>query len=117
MKSIVAVLRPHVVSRLKKDLEDCEITGMTVVGAEGYGRQRGHTEVFRGAQYSIDCVPKVRVEVLVPDHRVEDIVAVIVACARTGRIGDGKIWITSVRTPIRIRTAQPDTVDETIPRP
>ena len=104
MKSVVAVIRPVVLDAVKTELDDCGVGGMTVTRCEGYGRQRGHTEVFRGAELSIDVVPKLRIEVLVNDDQVEAVVQAIVSTARTGRIGDGKIWVLPIDTVTRVRT-------------
>jgi nitrogen regulatory protein P-II 1 len=91
---------------VKSALESFGVTGMTVSEASGYGRQRGHTEVYRGAEYEIDLVPKVRMEVLVDDDDADDVVEVIVKSAQTGKIGDGKVWVVPVDTVMRVRTGE-----------
>jgi nitrogen regulatory protein P-II 1 len=106
MKLITAVLKPFKLDDVKAAIEHAGITGMTVSEASGYGRQRGHTEVYRGAEYRIDLVPKVRVELIVDDAQVDEIIELIVAAARTERIGDGKIWVTPLDDVIRVRTGE-----------
>lgn len=91
---------------IKTGLEEAGVLGMTVSDVQGYGRQKGHTEVYRGAEYSIDFVPKVRIEVLVDDFAVDKIVEVIVRAARTGKIGDGKVWVSAVESVVRVRTGE-----------
>ena len=104
MKKITAVVKPFRVDEVKEALKGAGVAGMTVTEVQGFGRQAGHTEVYRGAEYKVDFVPKVKVEVLADDADVERLVDVIVAAAHTGSIGDGKIWITAVEGVIRIRT-------------
>jgi nitrogen regulatory protein P-II 1 len=104
VKLVVAVIRPFTLEAVKAELDLLGTTGMTITETEGYGRQRGHTEVFPGAEYIIDLVPKARIEIAVPDEDVDDVVTVIVNIARTGRIGDGKIWVLPVDTVRRIGT-------------
>lgn len=106
MKLITAVLKPFKLDDVKAAIEHAGITGMTVSEASGYGRQRGHTEVYRGAEYRIDLVPKVRVELIVDDAQVDEIIDLIVAAARTERIGDGKIWVTPLDDVVRVRTGE-----------
>ena len=106
MKLITAVIKPHKLDEVKAALEAFGVQGMTVSEASGYGRQRGHTEVYRGAEYTVDLVPKVRLEVLVDDTDLTDVVDVIVKAAATGRIGDGKVWSTSVDDVVRVRTGE-----------
>lgn len=106
MKLITAVIKPHKLDDVKTALESFGVQGMTVSEANGYGRQRGHTEVYRGAEYTVDLVPKVRVEVLVDDLDAPDIIEVIVKAAQTGRIGDGKVWATPVEDVTRVRTGE-----------
>jgi nitrogen regulatory protein P-II 1 len=106
MKLITAVIKPHKLDEVKAALEAFGVQGMTVSEASGYGRQRGHTEVYRGAEYTVDLVPKVRLEVLVDDPDVVDVVEVIVKSSQTGRIGDGKVWTTPVEDVIRVRTGE-----------
>lgn len=106
MKLITAVIKPHKLDDVKSALESFGVQGMTVSEANGYGRQRGHTEVYRGAEYTVDLVPKVRLEVLVDDPDAGDLVEVIVKAAYTGRIGDGKVWTMSVEDVARVRTGE-----------
>jgi nitrogen regulatory protein P-II 1 len=106
MKRIDAIIKPFKLDEVKEVLSKAGINGMTVEEVKGFGRQKGHTEVYRGAEYVVDFLPKVQVTVLVPDERVKDIVDAIVTGARTGRIGDGKIFITSVDDVVRIRTGE-----------
>jgi nitrogen regulatory protein P-II 1 len=106
VKLITAVIKPHKLDEVKAALEAHGVQGMTVSEASGYGRQRGHTEVYRGAEYTVDLVPKVRLEVLVDDADLLDVVDVIVKSAATGRIGDGKVWTTPVDDVIRVRTGE-----------
>ena len=106
MKLITAILKPFKLDEVKDALQAAGITGMTVSEASGFGRQRGHTEVYRGAEYTVDLVPKVRLEVLVNDADVESALDLIVTAAFTGSIGDGKVWTTSVEQVIRVRTGE-----------
>lgn len=106
MKLITAVIKPHKLDEVKAALETFGVQGMTVSEASGYGRQRGHTEVYRGAEYTVDLVPKVRLEVLVDDPDVLEVVDTIVKSAQTGRIGDGKVWTTPVDDVVRVRTGE-----------
>ena len=106
MKLITAILKPFKLDEVKDALQAAGITGMTVSEASGFGRQRGHTEVYRGAEYTVDLVPKVRLEVLVNDADVESALDLIVKAAFTRSIGDGKVWTTSVEQVIRVRTGE-----------
>ena len=106
MKLITAILKPFKLEDVKNALQAHGVTGMTVSEASGFGRQRGHTEVYRGAEYTVDLVPKVRLEVLVNDADVESALDLIVKAAFTGSIGDGKVWTTSVEQVIRVRTGE-----------
>ena len=106
MKLITAILKPFKLDEVKDALQAAGITGMTVSEASGFGRQRGHTEVYRGAEYTVDLVPKVRLEVLVNDADVESALDLIVKAAFTGSIGDGKVWTTSDEQVIRVRTGE-----------
>jgi nitrogen regulatory protein P-II 1 len=106
VKLITAVIKPHKLDEVKAALEAFGVQGMTVSEASGYGRQRGHTEVYRGAEYTVDLVPKVRVEILVDDTDVTDVVDVVVKSAATGRIGDGKVWTTPIDDVVRVRTGE-----------
>ena len=104
MKLVTAIIKPHQLDEVKEALEAYGISGMTVSEASGYGRQRGHSEVYRGAEYTVDFVPKVRVEVLVDDIDATSVADVILKAAQTGRIGDGKIWTIPVEDVVRVRT-------------
>jgi len=106
MKLVTAVIKPHRLDEVKNALEAFGIQGLTVSEASGYGRQRGHTEVYRGAEYQVDLVPKVRLEVLTEEDDAEDVIDVIVKAAQTGKIGDGKVWVTSVDEVVRVRTGE-----------
>lgn len=106
MKLITAIIKPFKLDEVKDALQNVGISGMTVSEASGFGRQKGHTEVYRGAEYTIDLVPKIRLEVLVNDSDVESIVDVIVKAAGTGSIGDGKVWSTTVDQVVRVRTGE-----------
>jgi nitrogen regulatory protein P-II 1 len=106
MRLITAVIKPFKLDEVKSALQAFGVRGMTVSEASGYGRQRGHTEVYRGAEYQVDLVPKVRVEVLTDDEDVEDLIDVIVKAAQTGRIGDGKVWSVPVDSVVRVRTGE-----------
>ena len=108
MKLITAIIKPFKLEDVKAALQEVGVAGMTVSEAQGFGRQSGHTEVYRGAEYTIDFVPKVRVEVLTDAERVDALVDALVAAARTGNIGDGKIWVTEVEGVLRIRTGERD---------
>ena len=104
MKLIVAIVKPFKLDDVKERLKTIGINGMTVTETQGFGRQRGHTEVYRGAEYEVDFVPKLKVEVLIDDAQVDDVVDAIVASAQTGKIGDGKVWVIPVETAVRVRT-------------
>ena len=106
MKLITAIIKPFKLDDAKEALRGIGVNGMTVAEAQGFGRQRGHTEVYRGTEYTVDFVPKVRVEVLVDDSEVERVATAIVNAARTDKIGDGKVWVTPVEQVIRIRTGE-----------
>ena len=106
MKLVTAIVKPFVLEDVKGALEQLGILGMTVSEVQGYGRQKGHTEVYRGAEYSVDFVPKVRVEVVADDTLADKVVDAIVESARTGKIGDGKVWVTTVDSVIRVRTGE-----------
>jgi nitrogen regulatory protein P-II 1 len=106
MKLITAVIKPFKLDDVKAALETFGVKGLTVSEASGYGRQKGHTEVYRGAEYKVDLVPKLRVEVLVDDEDVDDVLDVVVKAAQTGKIGDGKVWAVPVDTVIRVRTGE-----------
>ena len=106
MKLVTAVIKPHKWEEVREALETFGVTGMTVSEVSGYGRQKGHTEVYRGAEYTVDLVPKVRVEVLVDDADSEDVIEVITKSAQTGEIGDGKVWSVPVDDVVRVRTGE-----------
>ena len=106
MKLLTAVIKPHKLDEVKAALEAFGVQGLTVSEASGYGRQRGHTEVYRGAEYTVDLVPKVRIEVLVDDSDAPDVVEVVVKAAQTGRIGDGKVWVVPIDDVVRVRTGE-----------
>jgi len=106
MKLVTAIIKPFTLEDVKTGLEELGVLGMTVSEVQGYGRQKGHTEVYRGAEYAVDFVPKVRVEVVVDDSAADRVVDVIVAAARTGKIGDGKVWVSPVETIVRVRTGE-----------
>ncbi len=108
MKLVTAVVKPHKWEDVRSALEAVGITGMTVSEVSGYGRQKGHTEVYRGAEYDITLVPKVRIEIVVDETEVDSIVATVVRAAQTGRIGDGKVWVSSVESVVRVRTGEKD---------
>jgi nitrogen regulatory protein P-II 1 len=108
MKLVTAVIKPHKWEDVRVALEAFGVTGMTVSEVSGYGRQKGHTEVYRGAEYDIALVPKVRVEIVLDADDVEEVVNVVTKAAATGRIGDGKVWVTPVDTIVRVRTGDRD---------
>jgi nitrogen regulatory protein P-II 1 len=106
MKLVTAIVKPFKLDDVKAALEAFGIHGLTVSEVNGYGRQKGHTEVYRGAEYTVDFVPKVRVEVLVDDSDASGVVGVVVKAALTGQIGDGKVWVTAVEDVVRVRTGE-----------
>jgi nitrogen regulatory protein P-II 1 len=108
VRLVTAVVEPSKLDDVKEALEKAGVTGMTLTEAHGYGRQRGHTEVYRGAEYEVDFVPKVRVEVVVDDDRVPEVLDAVVDAAATGTVGDGKVWVVPVETIVRIRTGARD---------
>ena len=108
MKLVTAVVKPHKWEDVRGALEMIGVTGMTVSEVSGYGRQKGHTEVYRGAEYDIALVPKIRIEIVVDDQDVDAVGDAIVRAAQTGRIGDGKVWITPVEAVVRVRTGDRD---------
>lgn len=108
MKLVTAVIKPHTWDEVRAALEAFGIAGMTVSEVSGYGRQRGHTEVYRGAEYDVALVPKLRLEILVEDADAEDVVQIVVKSGQTGRIGDGKVWVVPVETVARVRTGERD---------
>jgi nitrogen regulatory protein P-II 1 len=106
MKLITAIVKPAKVDDIKVALQAAGIAGMTVSETRGFGRQKGHTEIYRGAEYTVDFIPKVRIEVLAEDSEADSVVETIVKTASTGSIGDGKLWVTNVEQVIRIRTGE-----------
>lgn len=106
MKLVTAVIQPHRLEDVKSALEGVGVRGMTVSEANGYGRQRGHTEVYRGAEYQVDLVPKLRVEILLSDLDVDRVIEAVLTGAQSGRIGDGKVWVSPVDEVVRVRTGE-----------
>ncbi len=106
MKLVTAVIKPHKLDDVRTALENFGVRGLTVGEVSGYGRQRGHTEVYRGAEYQVDMVPKLRIDVVVADDEAEDVLQVVVKSAQTGKIGDGKVWVTQVVDVARVRTGE-----------
>jgi len=106
MKKIEAIIKPFKLDEVKEKLGEIGIMGITVLEVKGFGRQKGHTELYRGAEYVVDFLPKIKIEVVVPDEMVEEVIEAIVNSAHTGRIGDGKIFVTSVEEAVRIRTGE-----------
>jgi nitrogen regulatory protein P-II 1 len=106
MKLITAIIKPFKLDDVKTAVEALDVHGMTVSEASGFGRQRGHTEVYRGAEYTVELVPKVRIEIVIEDDRAGDVIEAIVGAAQTGKIGDGKVWSVPVETVIRVRTGE-----------
>lgn len=108
MKLVTAVIKPHKWEDVRVALESVGVTGMTVSEVSGYGRQKGHTEVYRGAEYDVALVPKIRIEIVVPDEDTGAVVDAIVRTAQTGRIGDGKVWVAAIESVVRVRTGDLD---------
>ena len=106
MRLVTAIVKPFKLEDVKSALETLGVLGLTVSEVRGYGRQKGHTEVYRGAEYTVDLVPKVRIEVLVDDLDADKVVETVVEAARTGKIGDGKVWVTPVESVVRVRTGE-----------
>jgi nitrogen regulatory protein P-II 1 len=106
MKLVTAIIKPFKLDDVKAALETLGVVGLTVSEVRGYGRQKGHTEVYRGAEYTVDLVPKIRVEVLTDDLDVDKVLDTITEAARTGKIGDGKVWVVAVETVVRVRTGE-----------
>jgi len=106
MKLVTAIIKPHKLDEVKEALREIGVAGMTATEAQGFGRQRGHTEIYRGAEYQVDFVPKVKIEVVTDDERAQAVVEAIQGSARTGKIGDGKIFVTEAEQVIRIRTGE-----------
>jgi len=108
VKKIEAVIKPFKLDEVKEALHDVGVSGITVTEAKGFGRQKGHTELYRGAEYVVDFLPKVRLEVVVDDDQAERVIEAITNAARTGRIGDGKIFVSAIESAVRIRTGERD---------
>ena len=106
MKKIEAIVRPHAVDDIRAALLEAGFHGMTLTEVKGVGRQKGHTEVYRGAEYQVDFLPKIKLEIVAPDERVDELVSLIVKCAKSGNIGDGKIFILPAEEAIRVRTEE-----------
>ena len=106
MKKVEAIIRPHLLDAVRSKLQEVDVHGMTISEVQGYGRQRGHTETYRGAEYQIEFVPKIKIEVLIPDDIEEFVVSAIIKSASTGKFGDGKIFVFPVNDVIRIRTEE-----------
>jgi len=106
MKKIDAIIKPFKLDEVREALAEVGVTGLTVSEVKGFGRQKGHTELYRGAEYVVDFLPKVKIEVVVPDDLVDGVIEAIVKVARTGKIGDGKIFVTTVEQVVRIRTGE-----------
>ncbi len=108
MKKIETIIKPFKLDELKEALHDLNVQGMTVSEVKGFGRQKGHTEIYRGAEYMVDFIPKVKVEVIISAERADEVIAAIIKAVRTGKIGDGKIFVLPVEQVIRIRTGETD---------
>jgi nitrogen regulatory protein P-II 1 len=108
VKQVTAIIKPFKLDEVREALAEVGVSGLTVTEVKGFGRQKGHTELYRGAEYVVDFLPKIRVEVVLPDSQVEAAIEAVVKAARTGKIGDGKIFVTPVEQAIRIRTGESD---------
>ncbi len=106
MKKIEAIIKPFKVEQVKQALTEIGVTGMTATEVKGFGRQKGHTEIYRGSEYTVDFLPKIKLEIVLPEAQVEAAIAAIVAAAKTGKIGDGKIFVLPIEEAIRIRTSE-----------
>lgn len=106
MKKVEAIIKPFKLEEVKDALGDIGIEGMTVSEVKGFGRQKGHTEIYRGSEYTVDFLPKIKIELVIPDNQVESAVRTIIKTARTGKIGDGKVFVSSVDEAVRIRTEE-----------
>lgn len=106
MKLVTAIVKPFTLTDIKDALEQVGVHGMTVTESQGFGQQKGHTEVYRGAEYAVDFVPKIKIEIVINDDLLDDVVKAIVDSAHTGKIGDGKMWVTTVDDLIRVRTGE-----------
>ena len=108
MKQITAIVKPFKLEEVREALAECGVTGLTVTEVKGFGRQKGHTEIYRGAEYAVDFLPKIKLELVLPDALVEQAVETIIQAAHSGKIGDGKIFVSSIEQAIRIRTGERD---------
>lgn len=108
MKLVTAVVKPFTLADIREALDRLGVHGMTVTETQGFGQQHGHTEVYRGAEYATEFVPKVKVEIVTKDEMLEDVLGAVVSAARTGKIGDGKVWVSEISTVIRVRTGERD---------
>ena len=106
MKKLEAIIKPFKLEEVKEALAELGIEGMTVTEVKGFGRQKGHTEIYRGSEYTVDFLPKIKIELVLPDSQVESAVSTIVKSAKTGKIGDGKVFVTNVEDAVRIRTEE-----------
>jgi nitrogen regulatory protein P-II 1 len=106
MKLVTAVIRPRQLDAVKEALNTLGVTGMTVSEVQGYGQQKGHTEVYRGAEYTVEFMPKIRVDVVVDEVGADKVIDAVVSASRTGKIGDGKVWVTAVEEVVRVRTGE-----------
>ena len=104
MKKIEAIIKPYKVDEVKEALQEVGVTGMSVIEAKGFGRQKGHTEIYRGSEYTVDFIPKSKLELVVEDYKVDKVIEAITNAARTGKVGDGKIFVSDIQKAIRIRT-------------
>jgi nitrogen regulatory protein P-II 2 len=109
MKLVIAIIKPFKLEEVRDALTNIGVAGLTVSEVKGYGRQKGHTEIYRGAEYAISFLPKVKIEVAIPTERVDRVIEAITSTAKTGQIGDGKIFVTSIERAVRIRTGETDT--------
>tara|TARA_Y100000385_G_scaffold156899_1_gene162693 strand:- start:118 stop:456 length:339 start_codon:yes stop_codon:yes gene_type:complete len=110
MKKIEAIIKPFKLDEVKESLQEVGVQGLSVIEAKGFGRQKGHTELYRGAEYVVDFLPKIKIEVVIPDDQIETVIDAIIGAARTDKIGDGKIFVSNIEQAIRIRTGE-DGVD------
>jgi nitrogen regulatory protein P-II 1 len=106
MKKVESIIRPHLLDAVKSALQDVGVVGMTVSEVKGFGRQKGHTETYRGSEYTVEFLPKVKVEVVVPDGLLDQVVDAVIKTAKTGKFGDGKVFVTSLEEVVRIRTGE-----------
>ena len=106
MKKIEAIIKPFKLDEVKESLQEVGVQGLSVIEAKGFGRQKGHTELYRGAEYVVDFLPKIKIEVVIPDDQIEIVIDAIIGAARTDKIGDGKIFVSNIEQAIRIRTGE-----------